>query len=643
MLYNIVVNEVIDMKKFTIFFILLALVSSLFSCSLMPSDDYVLIELAGSMKTQYILGEDDALDLGNLQIRIKTPQSERFEVVSSDMISGDYDLKRPGSYTLIVNYGNNELKVDIEVVEPEVESVRINFPLGFSAEWFEGDTPDFGGVQLEIHYVNDFSLMLPVNPDMITDFDIMRPGVRQAVVNYGGKSDSFTYTVNELHIKDSEILTENFLSEFALYEMPVIVGLKLRINFEDDRIPERFRSIDYDVTLDMITGLDTLTAGKGTFTVSYRGCKHEVAYTVTDLPATANEKNFIFEIDDWGGYSIALKEGVELTGKVILPRRHNELFVTSVAENGFENCGAEEIELYRSVKAIGKNAFDGCEALKNINLENIDYIGDSAFKDCVQIEKLDLSQIVVLGNSAFENCGSVNEIVLGENLLSVGDRAFYNLAALTQPLNFPKVVSVGDGAFAYCRSLETVTFAVLKNIGDNAFAYCESLENIELPETLEELGDGVFSHCVALKELALPVGLSAIGEAVFYGCESLLSLNLPSIKTLPALTFADCSSLNSVELPNTVIEIGDFAFKGCASLRTLTIPENCLSIGVSSFEGCVSLDRIVVPSECVVSDYAFSEWTKEQTIKFEITASEASEKFGSMWKAGCEAVVEFAD
>ena len=56
--------------------------------------------------------------------------------------------------------------------------------------------------------------------------------------------------------------------------------------------------------------------------------------------------------------------------------------------------------------------------------------------------------------------------------------------------------------------------------------------------------------------------------------------------------FDRCTSLASVSIPNSVMEIGDGAFFGCTSLASVSIPESVKRIGEGAFGGCTSLAEI---------------------------------------------------
>ena len=69
--------------------------------------------------------------------------------------------------------------------------------------------------------------------------------------------------------------------------------------------------------------------------------------------------------------------------------------------------------------------------------------------------------------------------------------------------------------------------------------------------------------------------------------------------------FYECSSLTSVELPSSLINIGESAFY-YTNISTITIPEGVTSIGEDCFNGCRSLTSVQLPSSLMsIDEYAF--------------------------------------
>lgn len=54
------------------------------------------------------------------------------------------------------------------------------------------------------------------------------------------------------------------------------------------------------------------------------------------------------------------------------------------------------------------------------------------------------------------------------------------------------------------------------------------------------------------------------------------------------LAFIECSALPKLQLPQTLMPLGEMAFGGCA-LQKVVIPEKVTSIGIAAFAECSAL------------------------------------------------------
>ena len=117
-----------------------------------------------------------------------------------------------------------------------------------------------------------------------------------------------------------------------------------------------------------------------------------------------------------------------------------------------------------------------------------------------------------------------------------------------------------------------------------------------------------FIGCRSLTSLVIPDSVTNIGDYAFSGCRSLTSLVIPdSVTNIGDYAFEGCGSLSSLVLPDGVINIGGNAFADCKSLRSVVIPNSVTSIGGGAFGGCKSLHSVVIPDSVTsIGDYAFS-------------------------------------
>lgn len=87
--------------------------------------------------------------------------------------------------------------------------------------------------------------------------------------------------------------------------------------------------------------------------------------------------------------------------------------------------------------------------------------------------------------------------------------------------------------------------------------------------------------------------ITSVGSYAFYNCSTLETITLPNAaSSIGDYTFYGCSNLESIAIPNTLSSIGDGAFRNCTSLLDIDIPQSVSSIGAFSFFGCVSLPTI---------------------------------------------------
>jgi hypothetical protein len=110
-----------------------------------------------------------------------------------------------------------------------------------------------------------------------------------------------------------------------------------------------------------------------------------------------------------------------------------------------------------------------------------------------------------------------------------------------------------------------------------------------------------------LTSLNIPEGVTSIGDYAFEGCSSLTSIAIPEgVTSIGNYAFFNCSSLTSIDIPESVTSIGDSAFFHCSSLTSIDIPEGVTSIGDNVFGGCSSLTSIDIPEGVTsIGSYAF--------------------------------------
>ena len=104
------------------------------------------------------------------------------------------------------------------------------------------------------------------------------------------------------------------------------------------------------------------------------------------------------------------------------------------------------------------------------------------------------------------------------------------------------------------------------------------------------------SFIAGIEEVEIPDTVTEIGRYAFHNFLELKKINIPnSVTRIGREAFYLCSSLVSITIPNSVTSIGEYAFEDCSSLTGITISGSVTSIESSTFMSCSSLTSIAIP------------------------------------------------
>ena len=186
-----------------------------------------------------------------------------------------------------------------------------------------------------------------------------------------------------------------------------------------------------------------------------------------------------------------------------------------------------------------------------------------------------------------EYTGENSEVILPDNVTSIGRQVFSKRTDITS-ITIPEgVLSIGDYAF-HNVGLTSITIPdSVTSIGYRAFEDSRRLTNITIGNGLTSIGDGVFNNCISLVEINVGVdnfAYSSIDGVMFDKLQS------------EVIQYPQGNPATSYTIPNSVVSIGNMAFKGASQLVSITFSENLTSIGNYSFSGCVGLTEVVIPN-----------------------------------------------
>ena len=167
-------------------------------------------------------------------------------------------------------------------------------------------------------------------------------------------------------------------------------------------------------------------------------------------------------------------------------------------------------------------------------------------------------------------------------------------------------------------------------ISTNAFYQNPIVKSITVPGTITEITSYTFSGCVALEAVSFQDGVTTLGQSIFSGCVNLTEINLPqTIASIDPFTFMDYAALVNINLnrdnpyyhlsgnclietasrtlmvtcsnsmipsDGSVTKIAPYAFYNREWLTSIELPDSIVSIGDHAFVDCYNLKEIIVGS-----------------------------------------------
>ena len=282
--------------------------------------------------------------------------------------------------------------------------------------------------------------------------------------------------------------------------------------------------------------------------------------------------------------------------------------LTDLGAGAFDFTSLRSVTIPAGVKFIA--SFYMCKNLESVTiLGNLEEIGYYAFYGDTKLTHIDLpNTVTIIDNYAFAGSGLTN-ITIPTGLENLNEGVFYGtpLISVTVPGNIKKI---NAKAFYKCSSLTDVVLSNgLKRIGNSAFMECTNLRNINVPNTVTYIDHQAFARCLALTNIDLPDSIGFIGQGAFWNCTNLSNVRLPATKTqrLEWGLFSGCSSLTSIVIPNNINAIMHQVFEN-TGLTSIEIPASVIWIGDHVFDGCDNLSGSVELSEDLthIGEFAFS-------------------------------------
>ncbi len=268
----------------------------------------------------------------------------------------------------------------------------------------------------------------------------------------------------------------------------------------------------------------------------------------------------------------------------------------------FAGCSSlKKFFIPKETRYIAENAFWGTDSFEGFHydLRNeyfyVDYAGVLYNHDQTKLIKYPAGSDVTnykipatvtqIGTDAFRN-SDISNVELPDGLVSVGDRAFYGCKKLQQIILPNTVTTLGVSCFSQCSELKILQMSdSITEIGEYAFAECSGLEKLALPSSLKSIGENAFIDCRGLKTIALDEQNDdyKIIDGILYTKDGTHLVHCPA--RLDVICYS---------IPDTVIQVDNYAFQHTKSLEYISIPASVEKLGQGCFED-TGIHNLTVP------------------------------------------------
>lgn len=187
------------------------------------------------------------------------------------------------------------------------------------------------------------------------------------------------------------------------------------------------------------------------------------------------------------------------------------------------------------------------------------------------------------------------------------------------PTLYPGIFQKSKETEAELTVEETYDF-VLQEDGTYALAVADGVMLSEICTVPAEHGgiaitaiaDDGFRNQTLLSQIQLPDSILTIGNHAFENCDHVYSLTLgANLTSIGESAFAGCVMLETLAIPDGVTEIKSAAFAGCVKLQKITLPPMLTRIEAELLRDCAGLTKVVIPKGVVtIGSHAFDGCTE---------------------------------
>ena len=307
--------------------------------------------------------------------------------------------------------------------------------------------------------------------------------------------------------------------------------------------------------------------------------------------------------------------------------------VTNIKQYAFAYCSTlTSVTIPDSVTSIDYYAFAYCTGLESVAIANsVTSIGERAFDSCTSLTGVIIpNSVISIESCAFSSCPSLTSITIPDSVTSLGSSAFSSCTNLTSITIPDSVISIGNnlvGNTAYFKDANNWDNDVLY-IGNHLIKAKESIAGAySVKANVRTIAHLAFESCTSLTSVDIPNSIVAIGERAFYKCTGLTNINVSNstyVSIDGVLFDNECTQLitypagkiaTEFNIPDSVTSIKPYVFAYCSTLTSVTIPDSVISLDDHAFAYWTGLRSIIIPDNVInIGVYTFYQCTNLESI-----------------------------
>ena len=326
--------------------------------------------------------------------------------------------------------------------------------------------------------------------------------------------------------------------------------------------------------------------------------------------------------------------------------------ISEIKYDTFSSCTKlVNIEIPQSVTKIGLFAFSFCESLTELEIpEAVEYIATEAFMDCLSLEKIVVKNAnLVYGDRVFKKCpdsfvlygkkGSTSETYAEKNgcKFSVIEPDEDQIIRGECGENVNYELDLSTGVMRIYGSGAMKDYGAYSDMAPWSRKYSNDIVKVKIEDGVTRIGSNAFRNCGLgcrlddyknLISIEISETVTEIGEGAFLDSRHINSIVIPdSVITIESHAFFYCNQLSDVRLGKALESIGSSAFKVCP-IEKIEFPKSLKSIEGYAFSGC-PIEKIEFPSQLVLQQGCFLVCNKLKEVTIADGCEVHSEAFSS--------------